>query len=82
MSHNSVTKKIINGNVILAGHPTIKELNETPDYKIRQNVAPQKNFDHFYRGQKSDSGQKRCFSGSKMNHQGLETKSSFTNVAQ
>ena len=30
MSHNSVTKKIINGNVILAGHPIIKEINETP----------------------------------------------------
>lgn len=82
MSHNSVTKKIINGNVILSGHPNIKDLNESADYKVRQNVAPQKNFDHFYRGQKSDQSQKRCFSGSKMNPQILETKSSFTNVAQ
>ena len=70
MSHNSVTKKIINGNVILAGHPNVKELNESLEYKVRQNVAPQKNlnFDHFYRGANSDASQKRCFSGSKMNH--------------
>jgi len=56
MSHNSVTKKIMNGNVILNGHPQLKEISgevsveNSINLKLRQNVQNHQKDFSFYQG--------------------------------